>query len=361
MNVVRNFCITLVLILFCMTANAAAPMKVMVTVDVESYTHGDPDKQIWGKQPDGEHGIRRIMDILDKHGLKGTFYLNVYEAAKHGEPRIAEVARAIHQRGHDLQLHTHPAPMFGFGNMQDADFSHQVEILMRGKDLIRKWTGKTVVAHRAGAFAANLDTIRATRASGLTIDSSFSPALSYTMLSRQLPASNLPKIVDGILELPVSYYTQPSLGGWHSLRILDIEASSLDEFKSVVRQFRDEGAPFVNILMHSFSFVRFGPTNPEMERRFDLLLEFLTKEPGLEVVTVSQLSPAWISQVNTLKGGTGPVPYTGLWMIYGRATEEASEGGVNLVVAVAPAIAVIIGYVFFVVWRRSTRSKKTSL
>ena len=55
----------------------AAPTMVMITVDVESYTKGTPDQQIWGKQPDGEHGIRRMMDMLDKHGLKGTFYLNV--------------------------------------------------------------------------------------------------------------------------------------------------------------------------------------------------------------------------------------------------------------------------------------------
>ena len=151
----------------------ATPTLVMITVDVESYTQGTPDKQIWGKQPDGEHGIRRMMDMLDNHGFKGTFYLNVYEAARHGEAPLAEAARAINERGHDLQLHTHPWPMYKFTAMQQASLEQQVAILERGKELIRQWTGKTVIAHRAGAFVGNLDTLRACRRAGLVIDSSF--------------------------------------------------------------------------------------------------------------------------------------------------------------------------------------------
>ena len=331
----------------------------MLTVDVESYQKGDPDKQIWGKQADGEHGIRRIMDLLDKHGLKGTFYLNVYEAAKHGEPTIAEVARAIHQRGHDLQLHTHPAPMYGFRNMQHVDLAQQEAVLLRGKELILKWTGKTVVAHRAGAFGANLDTLKASRTVGLAIDSSFSPASPNSMLTRQLPASNWPSLVEGVVELPVSYYAQLSFGNWQSLRILDVEATSLGEFKSVIRQFREGGAPAVNILMHSFSFVRFGVANPALEQRFEQLLAFLAKEPGVEVVTVSQLHPAWTSQIGALKPDAGVVPYTGLWLTYRRAIEHAGQGGENLMVASAPAVVAGVAVGIFFIWRRRARSKKS--
>lgn len=357
MKLLRDTCIALALTLFCLPVIAAPQMKVLVTVDVESYAKGNPDKQIWGRQPDGEHGIRRIMDLLDKHDLKGTFYLNVYEAAKHGEPEIAEVARVIHQRGHDLQLHTHPAPMYGFRNMQQADYDHQVEVLTHGKELIRTWTGKTVVAHRAGAFAANLDTLKASRAAGLAIDSSFSPSSHNTMLARQLPASNLPQKVEGVLELPVSYYTQLRFGSWQSERLLDVEATSLDEFKSVIRQFRDGGAPAVNVLMHSFSFVRTGAVNPVMEQRFDQLLDFLTKEPGIEVVTVSQLQPAWIAQIGEMKQVAGPVPNTGLWLTYCRAVEQAHEGGANLAVTLAPVIAVILVIILILFWRRSRHNK----
>lgn len=351
MNFVMQIWVTLVLSLLSMAASAAPPMKVTVSVDVESFGKGNPDQQIWGKQPDGEHGIRRIMDLLDRHAFKGTFYLNVYEAARHGEPVIAEVARAIHQRGHDLQLHTHPKPMFGYTDMQDADYDEQLRILLRGMELIRQWTGKKVIAHRAGSYAANLDTLKAAHAAGLAIDASFSPITRSSGLSRQLSAGNLPGVVEGVAVLPVSYYIQVGIGRWQSPRLLDVEASTLDEFKSVIRQFRNGGAPVVNLMMHSFSFVRSGSANSAMERRFDQQLEFLKTEPGIEVVTVSQLYPDWTSRLGEMKPGTGPVPYTGLWLTYRRALAHAGEGGVNLAVASAPVLGLGVACLGVMFWR----------
>lgn len=333
---------------------AAASTKVMVTVDVESYErgNGNPDKQIWGKQPDGEHGIRRIMDLLQKHRLKGVFYLNVYEAAKFGEPQIAAVARVINERGHDLELHTHPFPMYGVRTMQRADFDRQVEILQHGKQMIRAWTGKTVVAHRAGAFAANLDTLRAVHAAGLVVDSSLSPSTPRTTLSHQLPASNLPRVLYGVVELPITFYSQLRLGKWQSLQFLDVESTSLGEFKSVIRQFRNARFPIVNIMMHSFSFVRDGTENQALEQKFDQLLEFLAKEPGIEVVTVSQLYPAWTAQASVLEKGKDSVPYTGIWLTYWRAVEHVNEGGENLMVAAAPIVMILLGGGIFLLLRR---------
>lgn len=345
------------LLMFVSLSAFASTTKVLITVDVESYEKGNPDKQIWGKQPDGEHGIRRIMDLLDKHHLKGTFYLNVYEAAKHGEPAIAEVARLIHERGHDLQLHTHPSPMFKAYSMQRAELELQVEILKRGKELIHEWTGKTVVAHRAGAFAGNLQTLKASQITGLAIDSSFSPVTQRSMLAHQLEASNLPQRIHGVVELPITFYTQLRFGDWQSLRFLDVEATSLGEFKSVIRQFRDAGFPVANIVMHSFSFVRTGAANPAMERRFDELLAFLAQEPGIEVVTVSQLHPEWTAQVAVLEKGPDLVPHTGVWLTYWRAVEHMGEGGANLALALAPLGLAGAAILAMFLWRRSARPK----
>lgn len=331
----------------------AAPTMVMITVDVESYTKGTPDQQIWGKQPDGEHGIRRMMDMLDKHGLKGTFYLNVYEAAKSGESEVelAEVARTINNRGQDLQLHTHPGPMFGSEVMQRASLEQQIAILNRGKDLIRQWTGKTVIAHRAGAFAANLDTLKACQQVGLLIDSSFSPVSTSTDLSKQLSASNLPQVIEGVVELPITQFAQARLGNWQSLRYLDIEASSLDELRYAIRQFRDAGFPVVNIMMHSFSFVRHGNTDAAIEQRFDQLLAFLKAEPGVQVVTVSQLYPQWTAQVATLQKGTNVTPNTGVWLMYRRAWEDF-KGWENIAVAVTPPFLLFFMTAMVLRWRR---------
>jgi peptidoglycan/xylan/chitin deacetylase (PgdA/CDA1 family) len=327
----------------------------MITVDVESYGKGNPGLQIWGKQPDGEHGIQRMMDMLDAHGLKGTFYLNVYEAAKHGETDIANVARTIHSRGHDLQLHTHPGPMFGSDYMQQASLEKQVEILKRGKELIRQWTGKTVVAHRAGGFYANLDTLKACKLVGLQIDSSFSPVSGDTALARQLPATNLPREIEGVVELPITRYAQARVGNWQSLRYLDIEGNSYDEMVNAIRQFRDAGFPVVTIMMHSFSFVRYGKADPVVEQRFDNLLKFLATEPGVKVITVSQLYPEWTAQISALQQGADLVPHTGVWLMYRRAWENL-KGWKNIVVAVTPpAMLLVVGAI--TIWWRQKKKK----
>lgn len=352
MNTLSTWFTGFCLLFSALASVAAEPTRVMITVDVESYAKGNPDLQIWGKQPDGEHGIRRIMDLLDKHGLKGTFYLNVYEAAKHGEDELAQVARVIHERGHDLQLHTHPGPMFGVNVMRQGSLSQQIEILKHGEQLIQQWTGKRVIAHRAGAFAGDMNTLRAVHAAGLAIDSSVSPAASKTEFAKTLPPDNRPRVMEGIVELPVSFYTQAKFGDWRSLHYLDIESSSYDELVSVIRQFRDAGLPAVTIMMHSFSFVRNGHTEPAVEQRFDHLLEFLATEPGIKPVTVSQLYPDWIKQLEASPQRADVVPHTGLWLTYWRAVEHYRQGGANLAVALAPPAALLLLAVLVLVWQR---------
>jgi peptidoglycan/xylan/chitin deacetylase (PgdA/CDA1 family) len=322
--------------------------RVLITVDVESYAKGNPDKQIWGKQPDGEHGIRRIMDMLDAHGLKATFYLNVYEAAKFGDAELANIARTIHERGHDLELHTHPGPMFGSDVMRKADLDKQTQILKRGIDLIHQWTGKWVVAHRAGAFDANLDTLKACHAVGLMIDHSLSPVAANTKLAQELPATNLPRVHNGVIELPITFYTQVKIGSFRSLRYLDVDGSSYDELVNVIRQFRDAKFPVVTIMMHSFSFVRFGTADRDVERRFDRLLAFLAAEPGVKVVTVGQLQPEWIKQVPMLEHGP----------TYLRATEEIGKGWKNTVVVLVPlALLLIFAVAIVLAYRRRSRKR----
>jgi len=83
----------------CCTGRALAaddrPIYVLFTVDVESRDGGGPDRDIWGRlegEPE-EHGIGRMMDILDSRGAKGTFFVNVYEAPVSGHEAMAEVCR----------------------------------------------------------------------------------------------------------------------------------------------------------------------------------------------------------------------------------------------------------------------------
>jgi hypothetical protein len=245
--------------------------------------------------------------------------------------------------------------MFQSANMQQASLQKQVEILKKGIELIRQWTGKTVVAHRSGGFYSNMDTIKACKLVGLRIDHSFSPISGNTALAKLLPATNLPREIDGVVELPITYYVQAHVGNWRSLRYLDIEASSYDEMVNTIRQFRDAGFPLVTIMLHSFSFVRSGKADPQVEQRFDKLLRFLAAEPGVKVVTASQLYPEWTAQVPALQQGANLVPETGMWLTYLRAWEDF-KGWRDIVVAVTPPAMLFVMGAITIWWLR--RKKK---
>lgn len=323
---------------------------VLITVDVESGIRGRPRDQIWGRVDGASEpfGIDKIMDVLDSRGVKGTFFLTPYEAADYGEEEIAGIARRIHERGHDLQLHTHPKVMFGFHDMSDAAIGDQIEVLRKGREMLERWSGKTVIAHRAGAYGANLDTIAACARMGLAVDASFCPAVP-TALSGQLAPTNRWFRRDGVVMLPVTYYAQARLGTRRFHRILDLEASSLRELKNVVRQARDLSLESVNVMMHSFSLVRYGRPDRGTLRRFERLLDFLVDEPGIAVSTVSSFFEIVRDRPAPSAGPGERPPYTGWWLTYLRALEDIDKGRVNWVIGLAPLILLLLAVVAAVI------------
>lgn len=310
----------------------------IVTVDVETRTRGDSGQDISGLIPGypGNFGIEKIMDVLEEHQARGTFFLNVYEIAKRGETIVKSAARLIHGRGHDLELHTHPRPMFGVYGMNQASLSEQQSILEKGVAFLEGWTGKKVVAHRAGAFAANTDTIRAVAASGLKVDCSLSAGSHVEVpLVAELGASNAAQRVEGVLEIPATCFDQVRLGPWYSRRILDIEGCSLAEIKRVTRWAIRHGLPTVCILMHSFSLSRHGKPNHRVIRRLSVLLAWLREQDGIEIGTIEQACRH--QDAGSLPPPTAMIPATGVWLTWRRAMGSWNDGWKNLLVAIAGA------------------------
>jgi peptidoglycan/xylan/chitin deacetylase (PgdA/CDA1 family) len=324
----------------------------LFTVDVESRSRGNPGQDIFGELPDqpGDHGIGLMMDLLESHQVRGTFFLNVYEAAKYGDEVVARAARTIHSRGHDLELHTHPRPMYRPYGMSHAPFEEQVEIVEKGIALIEGWTGKRVVAHRAGAFLANGDTLRALAAAGLAADCSLAPGShDVAPLVNELGVSNGVRRVSGVWEIPVTYYDQMRVGPWHSRRILDIEASSLAEIKRVTRVAIRQGLPTVCILMHSFSFTRKGRPDERIIRRFSALLAWLRQQPEIHISTVEQACQ-WLEAAQLPKSIPRAAPCTGIWLTWARALRSWDDGWKNFAVSatgIAGLAILILAAVYF--------------
>lgn len=315
----------------------------VITVDVETRTHGESNQDILGAIPGYQEnfGIEKMMDLLEAHQVRGTFFLNVYEAAKRGDSVVSRAARLIHGRGHDLQLHTHPRPMFGFYGMSHASFEEQRTILERGLSLLETWTGKRAIAHRAGAFAANTDTLRAVEAAGMQADCSLSPGSRVSVpLVAELGASNGVQRVEGVWEVPVTCFDQVRIGPWYSRRILDIEGCSLTEIKRVTRWAIRQGLPTVCVLMHSFSLLRHGKPNLRVVRRLSALLGWLREQQDIEICTIEQVCRRL--ETGSLPSLTHRIPSTGFWLTWGRAARSWNDGWKNLLVSLTGLGVIVI-------------------
>src|SRR5262245_53338101 len=94
------------------------PLYVLFTIDTEISMGGaarDPQllpvgakKRIWAEAGAERYGISYFMDVFDEHQMKAVFFFE--PVARHVVPEreLAEAARYIAERGHDVELHVHP-------------------------------------------------------------------------------------------------------------------------------------------------------------------------------------------------------------------------------------------------------------
>lgn len=342
---------------------------VFFTCDVESTHNGNPDKDIWGKTKNGEHGIGKMMDILEKHGAKGTFFVDVYEAAKYGDEAFKNICLGIGKRGHDLELHTHPKPMFPkFFALQSADLHAQIEIIMQGKDLINKWTNKKVIAHRAGGYQANYDTLTACYENGILMDSSMNyayanyqglmhPVFTINQAKIFYPLSNdnsiKPYYARGVLEIPVTAYDQLHLDTLISRKFLDIEVTSLNEFKKILESAINNRVKTVVIMSHSFSFSRYNtPTSIKLEKKLSNLLNYINNQKNLELVTFRDFFNLYKKDPSVIEGNSF-IPTTGIWLTYLRSWGRLDQGYKNILVAFFPIL--LISFVVFIIFLKQRK------
>lgn len=348
-----------ILLCWLVSGKVAAETSVLFTVDVESYQGRTPERDIFGRLPgyEGEYGVPKMLEILAEEDSPATFYLNVYELPLHGEKPLQEITNRIRKAGQDLQLHTHPHPMFGRRGMSHFNQAEQRGILAQGKALLESWGATDIVAHRAGAYLANTATLHALRQNGIAVDASLSPAV-MSPLAREGHTDNDVFIHMGVLELPVTYYAQLRLPGWSSSRFLDIESSSFAELATVLNQMAARKACAVNIMMHSFSFTRSGVPDERIMQRFRDILRHVDAHPDLTARSTRGFLDAWRAGTLDCTPATDFVPHTGFWLTWRRAWERLDQGAMNVAVALGPPA--LLGLALTVGWvmrrRRRTRA-----
>ena len=278
--------------------------KVLITIDTEVRTHGRPDAfdhDVAGRSQSNSRGAYWIADQLKSYGFAGVFFLDVYGSGRFRGAPYRELCEGLLERGQDIQLHTHPDQMYDSKrrNMHEYSLAEQTGIVRDGMALLKDWTGKSPIAHRAGSYGANEDTLKALRVNGILLDSSF----FYGRANCKLPFgnSNSPFKSHDVWEIPVTIAPEPveKLGFrfpfwtrhfWKRYIKLDVNAMCPIQICRSVRQLHG-AIPYMITFLHSFSFMRWKTDEPD-ERAiasFHSLLRLLA-DMEIPVVTFEQIA-----------------------------------------------------------------------
>lgn len=226
--------------------------KLIVTVDTE-LSNFPEGMGLWGRVDGEDWGLGRMIRAFDAIGVRGTFFLDAYGG---GEADIAQQRRAaelIVGSGHDLQLHTHPAPAFDRARDQLKHYSlaEQMDIIGLGCQRLEAWSGTRPVLHRAGDWAADHRSLRALGHHGFRADFSASPWSANCGIDRELIAGNGWTRIERLLCGVGTCYRDRLTG---RLRRVDLGGVSFREALEVLAHGVD---PFF-LTLHSFSFLRYN-------------------------------------------------------------------------------------------------------
>jgi peptidoglycan/xylan/chitin deacetylase (PgdA/CDA1 family) len=294
---------------------------VFITVDVECSMGGafgnaalrpvPPSRGMMGEYGNRRLGVPLITEILGGSGLKGTFFVETF-AEEQGYPgQTQPVCEHLLDRGQDVQLHIHPAyqqyDAFRRGLLRDPQDSladlpreRQLDLLREGAERIRRWTGKTPVAFRAGNMAASVETLGLLPAVGIGIDSSYTfPYAGGPCRFSPEDPYNGSRRYGGMLELALSGFVLPWILGEHRAKPLDLMGVSFEECREAIRLICGAGADAV-LILHSFSLLKVrnlqydgGRLNRIVARRFSNLCGWLAgHSEEFPARTFSQLAQA---------------------------------------------------------------------
>jgi hypothetical protein len=285
-------------------------MRLFLTIDTE-YSAGlhrslgieglqeNFDRSIGGNTPNGAVGIAYQMDVLDRFGLKGVFFVDPMPALVFGIGAIRRIVEPIIARGHDVQLHIHTEwlefasapPVKGTGtHIKDFSANAQVALITYAIETLQAAGAARPVAFRAGNYGANDDTLRALTACGIRYDSSFAPGLAVSDCAITLaPSQTRPLVHCGVVEVPIGAISV----GRGARRHAQITALSAREMVDAVRHAAAQGCDSFTIVSHSFELMNRKRTavNHIVKRRFEQFCAHVARLPGVTSGTYQDMPP----------------------------------------------------------------------
>jgi hypothetical protein len=210
-------------------------MKVVLTVDTEIWPFSprwpvEPlatDKTdfsdeyttyISGTTRSGDFGLAYQLEILARHQLRSTWFVEPLFSERAGQALLRDIVRQIRSRNQEVGLHLHTEwlgeartpglPRSYRQFMRQFSVDEQCALLDWGRTRLLDAGAERVGVFRAGSFGANLDTIKALEAVGITQDSSFNPSVAFSFPDLPTPRVNAhePFSIGAVQEFPVATF-----------------------------------------------------------------------------------------------------------------------------------------------------------
>jgi hypothetical protein len=220
------------------------------------------ESSILGRCREGDFGIHFQMDMLERHGLTGVYFVDPMPALVYGPAIIDAIVQPIVARGHEVQLHIHtewlafakfnPAGRLVGRNIGDFPLAAQKKLIALARDILVGAGAPKPIAFRAGNFGANDDTLRAAAALGFRFDSSFNGAYRGRGCDISLDAGNLGmRDHEGVCEVPVSGLMDRA----NRFRPAQLCAMSEEEMRDALDHSAASGAIQFSAFSHSFELL----------------------------------------------------------------------------------------------------------
>jgi len=111
----------------------------------------------------GRHGIWRVLDLLDKHGIKSTFFVSGVTAEKY-----ADSVKEIRARGHDIGGHA-----FEHEELHGLSREEEETVILKTIESLEKVSGERPWGWRSPKVLISENTLELLAEHGFTYDSDF--------------------------------------------------------------------------------------------------------------------------------------------------------------------------------------------
>lgn len=289
-------------------------MNVYLTFDIEVWCNGWNDldgnfpgafdRYVYGRSSHGQYALPKTLEILNRHGLHGVFFVEPLFAARFGPEPLHTIVQLIRAAGQEVQLHLHPEwtdealePLIANCQAKRQHLSHytldeQTALIGHGLRLLEAAGAGTATSFRAGSFAANRDTFAALQRNGIVLDTSLNRC--HAISAPELRASHdfdTPFTESGVTTFPVSVFRD----GLGRPRPAQVGACGAAELRDALRSAQRAGQAHFVIVSHNFEMLRPGVSTPDwiVVRRFEQLCAFLAAHPAeFKVGGFAPIAPA---------------------------------------------------------------------